>query len=387
MRKSHELRLRHQSPPALGEFMHKMKICLLSHALSIHTKRWINYFRENGYEVHLVSYRAVETDPYFHYYPPQHDHVFYKSYYFLKTFKDIRKLIWQIRPDILHAHYVTSYGLLGMLSRYRPFIVSVWGSDLFVDTKKSFFHRYIIKKVLKKADLVTVMANHMIPKIRELGVDENKIMKVTLGIDTEKFNINSRKSGNGKIVVLSSRVFEREQNVEFMINALPDVIKTINNVEVHFYGDGSRRAACMDMVKALGIEQYTIFHGFVPHERMPDCYREADIYVSMSISDGDHVSLMETMACGLFPVVSDIPANREWVEDGKNGFLVPLGNPALLVKRIVEAVKNRQLRMGVRQYNYDLVSSRVEFGNDLRLLLKQFDRLKTNYKKSERNIL
>lgn len=336
----------------------------------------------------MISYRWSEIDDAaFYCYPPSRNNIFYKSFYFLKTFKDIKKLIQEIKPDILHAHYITSYGLLGMLSQYRPFIVSVWGSDLYADVQKSFLYRRIIKEVLKKADLVTVMAKHMIPRIEELGVDESRIMKVTLGIDTEKFNINNRKSDNGKTVVLSNRVFEREQNVEFMIGSLPGVIKTINNFEVHFYGDGSRKATCTDMVKALGIEKYTIFHGYVAYDRMPDCYREADIYVSTSISDGDHVSLMEAMACGLFPVVSDIPANREWIEDGKNGFLVPLDNPALLAQRIVEAIENRQTRVDVRQYNFDLVRSKAEFGSDLRLLLKRYDSLRTNYKMSERIIL
>lgn len=344
--------------------------------------------KSNDHEVYLISYRCSEIkEVTFYCYPPSHNNIFYKSFYFLKTFKEIKKLVQEIKPDILHAHYLTSYGLLGMLLQYRPLVVSVWGSDLFVDAQKSFLHRRLIKKVLKRADLVTVMAKHMIPQIEEFGVDKNKIMKVTLGIDTEKFNINNRKSDKGKTVILSNRVFEREQNVELMIKSLPNVINTINNIEVHFYGDGSRRTACEDMVAALGIEKYAIFYGYVAHEQMPDCYREADIYVSTSISDGDHVSLMEAMACGLFPVVSDIPANREWVEDGKNGFLVPLDNPEILTKRIVEAIENRQMRYTARQYNFDLVKSKAEFGSDLILLLKQYDSLRTNYKNSERNIL
>ena len=298
-----------------------MIICLLSNAESIHTKRWIDYLVGNSYEVHLISYRWAEIDgAAFYCYSPNHNNYLYKSFHFLRSFKSIKKKIWEINPDILHAHYLTSYGLLGALSGYRPLIVSAWGSDLLVDSKKSFFHKYLIRRTLERADLITVMASHMIPVVEGLGADLHKTLKVTIGIDTQKFNINARKDNNSKVIILSNRVFEKEQNIETIVNSLPFLLRRQNDVEIRFYGDGSRKDYCQNLVKKLGIQFNTRFFGFVGHDEMPQHLKQAHIYVSSSTSDGDHVSLMEALACGLFPVVTDIPANREWIEDGKEWF-------------------------------------------------------------------
>ena len=358
-----------------------MKICLLSNALSIHTRRWINVLKINGHEVHLISYRRAEVrDAIFYCYSPNYNNLFYKYFHFLKTLKEIKKKIWEINPDILHAHYLTSYGLLGALSGYKPLIVSAWGSDLLVDSKKSFFHRHIIKRILEKSDLVTVMANHMISNVKELGGDVGKTIKVTLGVNIEKFNIEERRKDNCKTVILSNRVFEKEQNIDYLINSLSNVFSRRNDIEIWFYGNGSRREYCENLVRKLGIEFDTTFFGFVDHDQMPHCYKQADIYVSTSMSDGDHVSLMEALACGLFPVVTDIPANREWVEDGENGFLVPLNNSAYLSEKIIEAIENVELRERVRNYNFELVKSRAEFGKDLKLLEEHYRKLSTRKK-------
>ncbi len=353
-----------------------MKICLLSNALSIHTRRWMNWLKENSHEVHLISYRYGEIrGADFTCFPLDSDNCLCKSFHFLNTLREIRRRIWEIKPDILHAHYITSYGLLGILSRYKPLIASAWGSDLFVDSKKSFLHRYIIKRVIKKADLITVMANHMLPRVRELGGDIGKTIKVTLGVNIEKFNINGRKTNYGKTVIISNRVFEKEQNIQYIINSLPYLISKRDDTEIRFYGDGSLRGHCENLVKRLGIQSNVNFFGIVDHDRMADCLKQAHVYVSTSTSEGDHVSLMEAMACGLFPVVSDIPANREWVENGKNGFLVPLNDGKCFAQKIIEAIEKQTLREKAEKYNFELVKSRVGLGNDLKLLEEYYKKL------------
>ena len=354
-----------------------MRICLLANALSIHTKRWIDSLRDMGSDVYLISFRGSNmSDPNFHFWSPVRNGYLYKSIFVLKSLRDIKSKIWEINPDVLHAHYLTSYGLLGVLSTFRPLVVSVWGSDLFVDARKSVFHRHIIKSVLEKADLVTVMANHMIAEVEKLSCVARKTIKVTLGVNTDKFNIEDRIQENGRTVILSNRVFEKEQNIEYIIDSLPHVIHKIGDVEIRFYGDGSRKVYCQELAKKKGLERNTTFLGFVDHEQMANYYKQADIYVSSSTSDGDHVSLMEAMACGLFPVVSDIPANREWIDDGKNGFLVPVDDkPSLFAQRIVEAINKRKLRERVRKHNFELIRTRGQFGRDLELLLQHYDRL------------
>jgi glycosyltransferase involved in cell wall biosynthesis len=87
---------------------------------------------------------------------------------------------------------------------------------------------------------------------------------------------------------------------------------------------------------------------------MPDLLTKADIYVSTSLYDGTSVSLLEAMASGCFPVVSDIPSNREWIRDGENGFLVPVNDEQYLAKKIIDAIRDKGLLEKARKENQSI---------------------------------
>ncbi|MDQ9894055.1 glycosyltransferase, partial [Acinetobacter baumannii] len=77
-----------------------------------------------------------------------------KKIEYLKVIKEIKKIIYDIKPDILHAHYASSYGLIGSLVNYKPYIISAWGTDTYEFPNNGFIQKYIIKYNLKKADYI-----------------------------------------------------------------------------------------------------------------------------------------------------------------------------------------------------------------------------------------
>jgi glycosyltransferase involved in cell wall biosynthesis len=107
------------------------------------------------------------------------------------------------------------------------------------------------------------------------------------------------------------------------------------------------------------VEGAVRFIGRVSHDSMSGLLGQSDIYVSTSLSDGTSVSLLEAMAAGAFPVVTDIPANLEWIRDGENGFLVPVNEEGLLAKRIVGAIRGRDLLERSRRENLRIVEEKA----------------------------
>jgi glycosyltransferase involved in cell wall biosynthesis len=101
------------------------------------------------------------------------------------------------------------------------------------------------------------------------------------------------------------------------------------------------------------------FLGWVKHEEMPKLLSQANIYISTSLDDGTSVSLLEAMASGAFPIVTDIPSNREWISDGENGFLVPIDEERFLAEKILEAIRNHDLREGSRDKNFSLIKEKA----------------------------
>ena len=116
------------------------------------------------------------------------------------------------------------------------------------------------------------------------------------------------------------------------------------------------------------------FVGRVPHEGMPDLLSQADIYVSTSLYDGTSVSLLEAMASGAFPVVTDIPSNREWIADGDNGFLVPKENENLLAKKIVEAIRDHRLLGEAHEKNRKLVEQRAYWRENIKKIAELYQK-------------
>ena len=151
-----------------------MKIFLLSDVNSIHTLKWANSLSNLGHSVFVYGLNPLfRTD----YYPnvkiftasiPQ-SRAFASStslskLSYLKYISEIKALLNLYHPDILHAHYASSYGLLGALTNFHPFIVSVWGTDIF-NFPKSFAGRTVIKYVLSKADQILSTSNVMAKEI------------------------------------------------------------------------------------------------------------------------------------------------------------------------------------------------------------------------------
>ena len=135
-----------------------MKILILSDAQSIHTKRWVSSLSGRGIKVVLFTIKP-ESDNFY-------SEIGVKVYTFdlfayknhsgiLSLFKSIsahlkavsylKHVIKQETPDILHAHYATSYGLIAALSSFTPFFLSVWGSDIYEFPYKSKINRLAVK--------------------------------------------------------------------------------------------------------------------------------------------------------------------------------------------------------------------------------------------------
>ena len=140
-----------------------------------------------------------------------------------------------------------------------------------------------------------------------------------------------------------------------LIRAIPVVLKVFPDVKFVILGEGPEKHNLMREVDQLGITKNIVFKGSLLPKEVAQNLRYAQIYVSTSLTDGTSLSLFEAMACGTFPIVTNIIANREWISDEKNGFLVPINEPTKLAERIIQVLQNNFDRQSVIEKNYDLI--------------------------------
>jgi glycosyltransferase involved in cell wall biosynthesis len=140
-------------------------------------------------------------------------------------------------------------------------------------------------------------------------------------------------------------------------------------------GEGTQKNRLIEFTKDLKMEEWVQFKGELSRKDLMDCYRDSDIYVSTSLSDSTSVSLLEAMALGLIPIVTDTPGNREWIEDKKNGFLFPIYDHQALAKQILYAINKFTDCIDFREKNISLVKEKATWEDNMEAVETEFLRL------------
>lgn len=351
-----------------------MKICYLGDAASPHITKFVEYFASAENEIHVISLRKAVYGNATVYQIPRRT-PFEDVDYLLSLFW-LRRIIKSIKPDILHAHFLTSFGLLGALLGHRPFIVTAWGSDLLITPRRGFVYRRLLKFTLRRADLIFADADFMKEELLQYGASPEKILICPFGVNTELFNGESRvhadKSSYG---MLSMRTLIENSNVDVIIRSMSILREKGIGFTLNITNQGSEEPHLRRMASELGLNSHVNFLGFVKRGDLYKYFENCDVYLSVPTSDGASVTLLEAMASGLFPIVSDIAANREWIQDGVNGFLVPLDDPDTLADRIILAVREKGLRRKAAEVNRALVARKGELAKTMEFIGSQYKML------------
>jgi glycosyltransferase involved in cell wall biosynthesis len=277
-------------------------------------------------------------------------------------------VLFKQRPDLIHVHWAIPTGLIGLVAGLLlkiPLIVTIHGSDLRMAMAKPFLLELFLS-VCKKARHITCVSEAQERELRGFGINKEKISVFSMAVDEDFLNVRRGEGLRGFCTVLSNRNFLRIYNVSLLIRAIPLVLKEEPNTRFLLAGDGFERGRLEEEAERLKVNPSIRFLGRIPHHEMPELLAKTDIYVSTSLHDGTSVSLLEAMACGAFPIVTDIPSNREWIADGENGFLIPTENEDALAKRIVEAIRNNKLLGEACSKNRKIVEERAHLSKKIK---------------------
>lgn len=349
-----------------------MRILLLGDIRPTHLKRWRSYFRDAGHEVMTVSLEEDVSDKDYHHLKSSVPIQAFKYYLERST---VRRIIRDFNPDIINGHFIPTYGLLAVASEFRPVAVSLWGSDVLVSPRKSRLHLARALWVLRNCDLITSDSEFMTREARKLGKFKTDVITEPMGIPESEFHALSKFARRGvtdRLTFLSTRRLEPIYRVDLLIEALSRVKDELPPFDCVICGDGSERERIEALAKQHELETVS-FVGWKKEQEYIDMLGGADVYVSCSQSDSTSVSLLEAMAVGLFPVVTDIPGNAEWVKNKKSALTFPDGDIDALGSALIEAAKNRVLRDDAAAINRKTIESRAIWERNMTAIERAFE--------------
>lgn len=295
------------------------------------------------------------------------------NYQLLFKYRKVKKIIGLLQPDYVNAHYITSHGFIAaLIKRFSrlPFrlVQSAWGSDILVTPFKNRLYRQITRFALNQADLVTSDSSYMTGVINRLS--EAQTMTFSFGLESLPEPAEKEKED---YLFFSNRMLSDNYNIDEIIHFFSRVAAARKEARLIISHSGPLQESLQSQVESLNLSDRVLFAGFVDERVQIDYYRKARFYITIPTSDATSVSLLEAMAHGCIPIVSDIPANHEWIEEDINGIYYQKGVSG--PEEIERALKNR---VGIAEKNREIIRARAIFPDSIRQFVERIGQLNKN---------
>jgi glycosyltransferase involved in cell wall biosynthesis len=298
----------------------------------------------------------------------------------IQAFLFIGRLLWSRffgpKYDIVLAERSTSYGFFSLFTNAKIKVVAQQGiSDIYPNTFFSRGYKKILQRlVYKNVDLIHAWGNAMVPAMLKSGADPKKIVVLPKGIDLDKYYFTDHFSHNKpiKLRAIVTRALASDYNHHIIIQAVAELKKNGVDLDVDIVGDGPLKDYLILLSKKLNVDDRIHFLGRIPNEELPKYLAKCPLYISTPITEGASSSLMEAMASGCFPIVTNLPGNKSFIKNGKNGFLVEVNSVDSLVEALEYATSRKELLANATIINMEYAVKNLDRGSNMRLFYDHY---------------
>lgn len=357
--------------------LHNTRILILADINSAHTQKWAIALANRQLQVAVFSISEPLVDWF-----TEHNVTLFQSIPIAKnkiqpnSFSKIRYVkllptlkiaIKKFNPQIIHAYYATSYGLLAALSGFHPFIISAWGSDVMDFPNKSFLHKTLLKYNFKKTDLVLATSNAIIDAIKK--VSNVKTKKIAFGINLDVFKELKVDSifNPDTIVIGTIKSLEKIYGIDILIKSFKQIVDKHGDkgLKLLIVGAGSKESEYKNLVKELALQDKVVFTGKVDFIKVPEYHNMIDIFVNVSRNESFGVAVLEASACEKPVIATDIGGLKEVVVNNETGFLIEPENINKVAEAMEKLLLNKNLRDEMGKKGRKFVKEKFEFSSNV----------------------
>ncbi|MDK0927595.1 glycosyltransferase family 4 protein [Clostridium perfringens] len=262
--------------------------------------------------------------------------------------KSLRNLIKNIKPDVINTHNeeVTFHTICAtLLLRYKIFEVTHSRKCNYPKLQK-YYIKYFVKKI------IAISTETKKNFINSAGINNKKIKLIFNGIDLKEFKLDNRKINRKVETIISIGRLSEEKNHEILIRSFSKLKDDLNKLNIYIpklyiIGDGNQKDILKSIIKNMDLEENVFLLG--EKKYIVNLLKKADIYVLPSKTEGLSISLIEALATGIPVIASNVGGNSDLVHDRKNGLLFESNNEEDLKNKILEYIKNYDLRKEVSE--------------------------------------
>ena len=356
----------------------------MSDASSIHTKKWVESLVTYGNDVALFSlfkpsenvlkkyesFNVKVISPDLRHKIRKIRHPNLSKIRYLASLGLLKQKINDFDPDIIHAHYASSYGFLGLLSGFKPFILSVWGSDIYYFPQKNWFNKILMKAIIKYPTAVCSTSQAM-KKIVIKEFFRRDIDVIPFGVDLDLFSPNSQVKE--KFIVGTIKSIEDYNGIDCLIDSANIVINDFKkDILFIIVGNGSLKKDMEEKVKMLNLDDKIKFIGFVEHGGVKKYYDMLSIFVAVSTRESFGVSVLEAAALEIPSITSNIGGLTEVNLHNKTGLVIEPDRPMRLAKSIVKLHEDNVLRKNLGANARKMVIEKFNWDESINKMLKVY---------------
>jgi len=284
--------------------------------------------------------------------------------FFLRIY--LNKINKKFKYDIYHFHSVNFKLLLiirELKNLNKKVIVTFQGADIQLKKEIGYGYRLkkkydqLLKKVIKKVDIVQAISNNIITDIKKLGFKKEKIVQIPNTVHTKKIReYKSKKNKTKHLRLLTvARFAEKKKGFDFLDN-LVNQLKHKVKFKWTIIGRDSHKIFQYDLVKKNSryfksvIEIHNKNEVFFPHSSLIKYYKNSDVYVHLSRIESFGISLIEAMSANLPILAINSKGSNELLKDNINGYFFNL-NKLNFLKKINLIKKNKINSLKLKKYN------------------------------------
>lgn len=345
------------------------KILFLGETFRADAQTWMRGLRQHG-GFEIVSWELKQ--------PGRGVKKIFRYLEYVMALWQIRRCVRKHKPDMVIAERTTSYGFLAALSGVKPVAIAQQGiTDIFpLHSFTASFKKAMQAFAFRQADLIHAWGSAMADSMKARQVNMQKVLQLPKGIDLGAFTYPANREFNtNRIRAVVTRSLSVDYHHHVIIKAFRLLKQRGMDVQLTIIGEGPLRDELSVLVKKLDLTNEVEFTGAVDNLLLPQYLHQCNFYVSMPITEGASASLLEAMACGLYPIVTDLPGNRAWIENGVNGSLVPVDDVAELAESFLWVCHHSDYAVQAVKRNRAMVEANADYDRNMQVIANRYHEL------------